>query len=84
MLPEFRLPSQLKNTKKGAGKHLAKLRAKLGKSVDAERWAAMDTLESTPFPMPKAGFVAVRIVTHTQTEMTAVLDVAERLSSESG
>ena len=73
-------PGQLKNTKSGAGKHLKNLRKKIDKTLDQEQWDALDTLTSAPFPMPKSGFIAVRIITHTHTEMTAVLDVEQQLS----
>ena len=62
-----------------AAKHLKKLQDKIGKSVNEERWKAMDTLRSALFPAPKGGFIVVRIITHTHMEMTAVSDVGERL-----
>lgn len=35
----------------------------------------MLSLASTPFPKPRTGQVAVRIITHTGAEMSAVLEV---------
>ena len=48
---------------------------RLGRRVDPKLWDSMLSLKSAPLPKPKSGRVAVRIVTNTHTEMTAIKDV---------
>lgn len=55
-------------------KQIERLKRGLGKNLDKEAWDAMLSHKSTPFKLPKTGRIAVRIVTVTHTEMTAVID----------
>ena len=39
-------------------------------------WDSTFLLESAPFKVPKSGRIAVKIITSTHSEMTAVIDVS--------
>ena len=58
-------------------KRIARLKRALGKRVDADLWASMQSMRSAPFPRPKAEHprIAVRIITRTGIEMTIERDV---------
>ena len=54
---------------------IKRLKRQLGRRIDPALWDAMLSLRSAPFPRPKKGRIAVRIVTTTHTEMTTVREV---------
>ena len=58
-------------------KRITRLRNRLGKRVDANLWASMQSMRSAPFPRPKSDHarIAVRIITRTGIEMTIEQDV---------
>ena len=58
-------------------KRITRLRNRLGKRVDANLWASMQSMRSAPFPRPKSDHarIAVRIITRTGIEMTIERDV---------
>ena len=60
---------------KGNDKQLLRYRKELGKEISDENWHAMLSTKSTPFPKPKTGYIAVRIITNTSVEMTTVQQV---------
>ena len=60
--------------KNGDGQ-IKRLKRQLGKRIDPALWDAMLSLRSAPFPRPKKGRIAVRIVTTTHTEMTTIREV---------
>ena len=53
-------------------KRINRLKRALGKRVDPDLWAAMQSMRSAPFPRPRAEHprIAVRIITRTGIEMT--------------
>lgn len=53
---------------------IKKFRKGLGRNLDPDLWDALLSCESAPFPNPKDGRIAVRIITATHTEMTTVID----------
>lgn len=59
----------------GGDEQIKKFRQGLGSKLDPNLWDAMLSCESTPFPKPKSGRIAVRIITATHTEMTTVMDI---------
>ena len=59
----------------GKDRQIKRLAARLGSRLNPDAWNAMLSLASTPFPKPRSGQVAVRIITHTGAEMSAVLEV---------
>ena len=59
----------------GSDGQIRRFKRELAKRIDAIRWKAALSLTSHPFPAPKSGKVAVRIVTRTHDEMTQVIDV---------
>ena len=61
----------------GNDKRLARLRRRLGKRVDPDLWASMQSTRSAPFRRPtrEHARIAVRIITRTDIEMTVELDV---------
>ena len=58
-------------------KRIQRLKRALGKRVDPDLWAAMQSMRSAPFPRPTAEHprIAVRIITRTGVEMTIERDV---------
>lgn len=58
-----------------ADSQLQRLKRSLRTEIDAKAWKAMTSRKSNPFPRPATGLIAVRIITSTGTEMTAVVDV---------
>ena len=58
-------------------KQIKRFKRKLGARVDPALWESMLSLKSAPFPRPKTGKIAVRIVTDTYTEMTKVEKVPD-------
>ena len=60
-------------------RQIKKFKRKLGKRVDPSLWERMLSPRSAPFARPKTGRIAVRIVTNTHTEMTAVLKIPNEL-----
>ena len=58
-------------------KRINRLRSRLGKRVDADLWASMQSMRSAPFPRPSGEHarIAVRIITRTGIEMTIERDV---------
>ncbi len=56
-------------------KQIKKFKRKLGKRIDPSLWERMLSHRSAPFVRPKTGRIAVRIITNTHTEMTAVLKI---------
>ena len=58
-------------------KRIERLKRALGKRVDADLWASMQSMRSAPFPRPQAEHarIAVRIITRTGIEMTIERDV---------
>ena len=53
---------------------IKKFQKGLGRNLDPDLWDALLSCESAPFPNPKDGRIAVRIITATHTEMTTVID----------
>ena len=64
---------------KSNDKQLLQYRKKLGKEIYEEKWNAMLSTKSTPFPKPLTGYIAVRIITNTSVEMTTVKNVLRSL-----
>ena len=60
---------------RGGDRQISKLKKKLGRSINPERWAAMGSLVSAPFKRPPGGRIAVRIITATGAEMTTVKEI---------
>ena len=58
-------------------KQITRFKKRLGQRVDPALWESMLSLKSAPFPRPGTGRIAVRIVTDTYTEMTAVVEISE-------
>lgn len=56
-------------------KQIAKLKKAFAKSLDTAAYEAMLSNRSGPFPKPKSGQVAVKIITRTGDEMTRILGV---------
>ena len=58
-------------------KRINRLKRALGKRVDPDLWAAMQSMRSAPFPRPRAEHprIAVRIITRTGIEMTLEHDL---------
>lgn len=58
-------------------KRINRLKRALGKRVDPDLWAAMQSMRSAPFPRPRAEHprIAVRIITRTGIEMTLERDL---------
>ncbi len=48
---------------------------KLQRRIDQDLWNSTISLKSAPFEHPKSGRIAVKIITSTHSEMTAVIDV---------
>ena len=61
----------------GNDKRLERLKRRLGKRVDPDLWASMQSTRSAPFRRPtrEHARIAVRIITRTDIEMTVELDV---------
>lgn len=62
-------------------RQLKRLKTALGNLLDPKAWARMTSMNSTPFPLPsnEEHLIAVRIVTTTGAELTAVRDVTRKL-----
>ncbi len=58
----------------GGDEQIKRFEKGLGRNLDPDLWNAMLSCESAPFPRPKDGRIAVRIITATHTEMTTVVD----------
>ena len=58
----------------GGDEQIKRFKKGLGCNIDPDLWNAMLSCESAPFPKPKGGRIAVRIITATHTEMTTVRD----------
>ncbi len=56
-------------------RHLKRLRAQLGKSLDQLRWNATLSIKSAPFPKPPEARIAIKIITTTGTEMSLVAEI---------
>ena len=58
-------------------KRINRLKRALGKRIDPDLWAAMQSMHSAPFPRPQAEHprIAVRIITRTGIEMTIERDL---------
>ena len=55
---------------------LKRFAAALGRRIDPVLWKHALSTKSAPFSRPATGRIAVRIITNTHTEMTAVVDVS--------
>lgn len=53
---------------------------KLERHIDQDLWDSTFSLTSAPFKVPKSGRIAVKIITSTHSEMTAVIDVSPEAS----
>ena len=53
---------------------------KLERYIDQDLWDSTFSLKSAPFKVPKSGRIAVKIITSTHSEMTAVIDVSSEAS----
>ena len=60
---------------KGKDRQIKAFKRDLGARVDPKLWTSMLSTQSAPFPKPKTGRIAVRIVTTTHVEMTTVREV---------
>lgn len=52
-----------------------RLKAALKTEVDADAWAMLSRTESRPFPAPKSGRIALRIINHYGDEAVRVFQV---------
>jgi adenine-specific DNA-methyltransferase len=52
-----------------------KLKAALRADIDEDAWATLYRTESRPFPLPKSGQVAVKVINHHGDEAMRVLRV---------
>ena len=59
---------------KGGDGQIKRFQRSMKKHIDSEEWNAMLGMTSTPFPLPKTGLIAVRIITNTGVEMTKVVE----------
>lgn len=57
---------------KDGDRQLTRFQRALKNQIDIDEWEAMLSLNSTPFPKPTSGQIAVRIITNTGVEMTTV------------
>ena len=57
---------------KDGDRQITRFQRQLNKQIDDDEWDAMLSLQSTPFPKPSLGQIAVRIITNTGVEMTTV------------
>ena len=62
----------------GKDRQLLNLARALGPRLNRDAWEAMLSLTSMPFPVPRTGQIAVRIITHAGAEMAVVLPVPPR------
>ena len=62
----------------GRDRQIARFVKRLGAGLDPSARDAMLSLRSAPFPRPRTGRVAVRIMTHTAAEMALTLDLPRR------
>lgn len=60
---------------KNGDNQIKRLKAAIARGLDQKEWSAVTSLESTPFDIPESKQIAVRIITTTGIEMTAVRDV---------
>lgn len=62
---------------KAKDRQIQRMKSRLGTRLNPDEWKAMLSWKSSPFPKPerKGARIAVRIITNTFVEMTAVLDV---------
>ena len=60
-------------------KQLTRYKRELGQEISNEKWNAMLSTKSAPFPKPLTGYIAVRIITNTSVEMTTVKNVLRSL-----
>ena len=58
----------------GGERQLKKFKKALNRQIGDDEWNAMLSLKSSPFPKPKTGKIAVRIITTTAVEMTKVYE----------
>ena len=58
----------------GGERQLKRFKKALNRHIGEEEWQAMLSLKSSPFPKPKTGKIAVRIITTTAIEMTKVYE----------
>ena len=64
-------------------RQVKRLKKALGRGIDQLRWDATFSTKSTPFPPPKSGQIAIKIITETGIEMTvtrALCDASGRTS----
>ena len=60
---------------KNGDNQIKRLKAAIARGLDQNEWRAVTSLESTPFDIPATKQIAVRIITTTGIEMTAVRDI---------
>ena len=60
---------------KNKDKQINRLKAAIARGLDQNEWDAVMSLESTPFNIPETKQIAVRIITTTGIEMTAVRSI---------
>ena len=58
-------------------KQVKKFKQELGRHIDSTLWSSVTSLKSAPFPKPKSGRIAIRIITTTHTEMTAIREIKQ-------
>ena len=60
-------------------KQVKRFHKRLERHIDQDLWDSMLSLKSAPFPVPKSGRIAVKIITTSHSEMTAEIDVIKTL-----
>ena len=55
-------------------RQVKRLKKALGRGIDQLRWDATFSTKSAPFPLPKSGKIAIKIITETGIEMTVTRD----------
>ena len=60
---------------KNGDNQIKRLKVAIARGLDQNEWRAVTSLESTPFDIPATKQIAVRIITTTGIEMTAVRDI---------
>ena len=67
----------------GASKNnqIKQFHKKLERHIDPALWNSTLSIKSAPFKIPQSGRIAVKIITSTHSEMTAVIDVSSEASS---
>jgi len=59
----------------GAAKHVSWLKCALRTEIDEQAWDLLYGTRSRPFPLPKSGKIAVKVINHYGDEVLKVFEV---------